>query len=341
MNNDPVDELAHVLKVIEEIWLKGTVSSVSLPSRVDEQRRVEQLLSDLKAIQDFTLALSNGDLSQTLLIKGRTAGSLKALQASLRHLTWQTKMVAQGDFSQRVDFMGEFAQAFNIMIKNLEEARSSLQQQATELAQMNTRLREEVEERTRAEAAVRQANAQLQKNLHEIQSLQVQLQEQAIRDPLTNLFNRRYLRETLERELAEAGRSHHQLSVSIMDIDFFKKLNDTYGHAAGDLMLQALSQLLHQQTRQADVVCRYGGEEFVIVMPDAPLDGARQRAEQLRSNIESLKVDFADKVLHATISIGIAAFPRHGHTSDELLRAADQALYTAKEAGRNRVVVQA
>ncbi len=184
---------------------------------------------------------------------------------------------------------------------------------------------------------IQEYNVRLQAQLAENMALQAKLREEAIRDPLTGLFNRRYLEETLDRELSRATRERSPLSLAVLDIDHFKLLNDTHGHAAGDVMLRSLAALLRDQTRAEDVVCRYGGEEFVVVLPATSLAHAMQRMGQLRSAVESLSVRHEQLVLQATISIGVAAFPDHGRTSRQLLQAADIALYEAKHGGRNRV----
>ena len=303
---------------MERLWLTGDYPG-ELPGSPDDQNRLKELLANLQAIQEFILALSRGDLSKSLKMKGITAGGSKALQSNLRHLTWQTQKIAQGDFSQRVDFMGDFSEAFNSMVQSLVDARRQLEERAMELSQ---------------------ANEQLQAQLVEIQRLQAELREQATRDPLTNLFNRRYMQEILDHELASAQRLQCATAVLMMDIDHFKRLNDTYGHKAGDLMLQALGGLLQEDTRASDVACRYGGEEFVVIMPGATMEAAHCRAERLRSQFEELRLNFSGTPLQATVSVGVAVFPVHGDTGDALLHAADQALYAAKAGGRNRVVGQ-
>lgn len=199
-------------------------------------------------------------------------------------------------------------------------------------------LTEDITGHKNKETELREANALLQNHLAEIEALQGELREQTIRDPLTGLFNRRYLDETLSRELSRAKRENSPLSVALLDIDYFKPLNDTHGHDAGDLMLQSMALLLRGHTRSADVVCRYGGEEFVVVLPATALENAQQRMEQLRCALETLRVPFNRIELHTTVSIGIATFPLHGKTDAALLRAADMALYAAKGAGRNRVM---
>lgn len=173
-------------------------------------------------------------------------------------------------------------------------------------------------------------------NLH----LQATLREHALRDALTGLFNRRYLEATLEREFKRVTRGLRPLGLIMLDLDNFKRLNDTFGHLAGDAVLKALGALLLSRVRGEDIACRYGGEEFALVMPEAPLDVTRARAEQLRESIQQLVISYEGRALGPiTVSVGVAAFPEHGRTREVVLRAADQALYRAKAEGRDRVVV--
>jgi diguanylate cyclase (GGDEF)-like protein/PAS domain S-box-containing protein len=197
---------------------------------------------------------------------------------------------------------------------------------------------EDVTERRQAEQARREAHEQLQAQLAEIRLLQAKLAEMAIRDGLTDLFNRRYLDETLEREIARARREGHPLSLVMIDLDRFKEINDTYGHQAGDEVLKALADQLRHQVRAEDVPCRYGGEEFLILLPGMPLAAATERAEGWRVDFAGQVVRFGEFELRNTASFGVASYPEHGKHPDELTRCADQALYRAKAAGRNRVV---
>jgi diguanylate cyclase (GGDEF)-like protein/PAS domain S-box-containing protein len=197
----------------------------------------------------------------------------------------------------------------------------------------------DVTDRKEVEKDLRHAMDRLQTQLIEIGLLQSQLREQAIRDALTNLFNRRYLEETLERELARAAREVYPLCIVMMDIDHFKNVNDTYGHEAGDLVLKTLAETVTKQSRQGDFVCRYGGEEFVLVMPNISIDTAKERVTSLHKTISSMNIAFGRFNLNITVSMGISCFPAHGKKKNELLRAADRALYTAKNSGRNRVCV--
>lgn len=164
------------------------------------------------------------------------------------------------------------------------------------------------------------------------------LRTQAIRDELTGLYNRRYMEETLTRELARAVRTGSPLSLIMFDVDHFKTYNDTYGHAGGDALLRALGAAATASFRKSDVVCRYGGEEFVVVMPDAAIDGALARAEVLRLAVKQLAVHLHGKSLGAvTISSGVAAFPADAQDAHTLHAAADEALYSSKRNGRDRV----
>ncbi len=197
----------------------------------------------------------------------------------------------------------------------------------------------DITDRKEVEKDLRHAMDRMQTQLIEIGLLQSQLREQAIRDALTNLFNRRYLEETLERELARAAREVYPLCLVMMDIDHFKDVNDTYGHEAGDFVLKTLAEAVTRQSRQGDFVCRYGGEEFVLVMPNINLEFAKERVGALHRSISSLYIPFGRFNLNVTVSMGVSAFPLHGERKEDLLRAADRALYAAKHAGRNRVMV--
>jgi diguanylate cyclase (GGDEF)-like protein len=164
------------------------------------------------------------------------------------------------------------------------------------------------------------------------------LRMQAIRDPLTGLFNRRYMGEALERALRRAEHGGQPLSMIMFDVDHFKRLNDTSGHQAGDDLLTHISSLLQARTRREDIACRYGGEEFLLILPGAPLEAALRRAEELRHAIRETTLEQRGQPLGPiSVSAGVACFPEHGTTADELLRAADSALYRAKDLGRDRV----
>jgi diguanylate cyclase (GGDEF)-like protein len=171
-------------------------------------------------------------------------------------------------------------------------------------------------------------------------NLQTKLENQSIRDSLTGLFNRHFMQISLERELARAARRKQILAVFMLDLDHFKTFNDTYGHASGDTVLRAISDIFRSNVRTEDIACRYGGEEFTIILPDVTPAVAYERAESVRRAVESLRMplerEFYDQF---TVSIGVALYPSDGEEADQLLRRADQALYRAKRLGRNRVVL--
>lgn len=168
--------------------------------------------------------------------------------------------------------------------------------------------------------------------------LRERLHEQAVRDPLTGLFNRRFMEESLKRELLRVERSEQSLAVLMMDIDHFKIYNDKYGHEAGDLLLTEVAKLIRSRIRGSDIACRYGGEEIVLVLPAVVEETVWQRTEMLRLEISQLRLVYAGEILEpVTVSVGIAMCPKDGKTPQDLLKRADQALYAAKEAGRNRI----
>lgn len=174
------------------------------------------------------------------------------------------------------------------------------------------------------------ANLRLRESLH----------EQAIHDPLTGLFNRRHMNDVLEREVHRAGRRQTPLSLIMMDIDFFKQFNDRYGHPAGDILLREIAAFLLRHVRAEDIVCRYGGEEFILILPGATLEDGQRRAEQLWEETRHIEVNYHGQILDpVTLSFGLAVYPEHGDNAEILLRSADDALYKAKAAGRNNIVI--
>jgi diguanylate cyclase (GGDEF)-like protein/PAS domain S-box-containing protein len=175
----------------------------------------------------------------------------------------------------------------------------------------------------------------------EMHALQERLREESIHDALTGLYNRRYLEETLARELILAEREGYPVGVIMGDLDHFKVVNDHYGHLAGDDVLRVFGNLMRQHARGSDIYCRYGGEEFLLVMPGMAEQQAVERAEELRSTMAAAPVGHGPSTIAVTASFGVATFPRDGRTGDALIAAADRAMYAAKAAGRNRVSVGA
>ncbi len=205
--------------------------------------------------------------------------------------------------------------------------------------QRSINLRDTRRQLRQREQALYTANADLQVQLNENHKLQAQLKEQANRDPLTGLYNRRYLDSTIARELAHAKREGQPLWLMLIDIDHFKAINDTYGHPMGDEVIKGLAHLLHDKARADDVVCRYGGEEFLLLLPNMQQPIALARAEQWRQAFADMVIAHDGLQIRATLSIGMADYPVHGLTQEDLIGNADRALYRAKSQDRNCVVV--
>jgi diguanylate cyclase (GGDEF)-like protein len=168
---------------------------------------------------------------------------------------------------------------------------------------------------------------------------QLELNLQAMRDPLTGLYNRRQLEESLHREVLRARRVGSPVGVMVIDVDHFKRVNDTLGHEVGDSALRGVAEVLASCVREEDIACRAGGEEFVIILPGTGKTALRSRAEAVRKTIEQASIPAGDGMLKLTVSIGLASFPSFGDTGQSVLRVADVALYKAKAAGRNRVIM--
>jgi diguanylate cyclase (GGDEF)-like protein len=292
----------------DDVGLEEVVSAIAsvlrtgrrpvLPEEIVATERLDDLLDQLVDITRFAMALSKGDLEQELRHSGVAAGSLKGLQGALRHVSWQAQRVAGGDLSQRMDFMGAFAAAFNSMVEALAEARAALEAK----------------------------NAKLQRQ-------SAQLEELATTDALTGLWNRRKFNELVAGEVARAYRYSQPVSLGLLDVDHFKRVNDTYGHDVGDAVLRELADVVRGQVRSVDVVARWGGEEFVVLSPGIPVAGCAELAERIRAAAAGHMFPAVGRV---TVSVGVTEYT-HGDTPDSLFARADKALYAAKDGGRDRV----
>jgi diguanylate cyclase (GGDEF)-like protein len=332
-----VEIIGQLVTILNDVLQNGKPAT-QLSDPISNNPEFQDLVDQLDAMQQFVMALSCGDLSLDLTFKGKIAGSLKSLQAQLRHLTWQVQRIADGDLSHRVAFMGDFATGFNTMVEHISQSQDELEQHADELAQQRKAALNLMLDAQSARTEIEEMYQRLQDQLVENQALQAMLHDQAIRDGLTGLYNRRYLEETLRRELARADREKYPVSVIMLDIDHFKILNDSYGHQAGDIVLQTIGKQLLFRTRFSDIPCRYGGEEFVIIMPNVSIETALKRAEELRVFFAQTKITYEGQSIQATFSAGLSVYPRDDCTADGLIHAADVAMYAAKSAGRNSVV---
>jgi len=303
----------------------------SIPAGLESVGPLQRLYSDLISLRGVLYAASSGDLSKKVPLNGYTGGALKSLQANLKHLTWQTKMVADGDFSQRVDFMGEFADAFNAMVVQLDQTLTELVAKKTELSGINAELLKEIGVRRRIEAALRHSREELKRL--------------AITDSLTGLYNRGYFNKVAAGEIERALRHYHPLSIMMFDIDHFKRINDTFGHSCGDRVLKMIAATTSEVFRVSDILARYGGEEFVALLYETSAPKAAEVAERLRQAIERSVVQTDGDPIRVTASFGVS--DRFGRTDaqpvteilSDFIAGADRAMYASKNAGRNRVTV--
>ncbi len=196
---------------------------------------------------------------------------------------------------------------------------------------------QDITRRKVAEIKLQESNIQLQKEIQQIEVLQESLRAQAVRDPLTNLYNRRYLEETLEREISRAQRTGNSVSVMMIDFDNFKEVNDQFSHLIGDQALQAFAEILKKTSRREDIACRYGGDEFLLILPDLAAVDAYRRAEDWRKSVSDLLFETPRGKANVTVSIGLATFPQDGSSAEDLINGADQAMYAAKQQGKNLV----
>lgn len=293
----------------------------------EKARAVHEYLTTLRSILD---AFARGDLSGDIKLRGVVAGRLKALQANLLHLTWQIQQVAGGDFTQRVEFMGEYAAAFNSMVEQLDNALRALRSKEEALTGLTHALQTEVAEKAEALAALSKSEARFK--------------HMAEHDALTGVLNRRSFYELAAVEFKRAEEKNYPCSLALIDIDFFKKLNDSYGHLEGDAALRHVTQTMTAALRHGGIIGRYGGEEFVVLLAGPDLDTAKKVAERLRVFVAESPLQTPKGPISMTISIGLAhVSPGHGKSREGsfcefVLNIADEALYAAKHAGRNRLV---
>lgn len=290
----------------------------------------------VREIHDYLLELrkqlgeyAKGDFSTEIKMRGTMAGLIKTLQANMKHLIWQMENVQSGNLDQRVDFMGEFSHAFNKMVRQLDDALTSLKAKEAELLAITSELRLEVEKRGAALAA-------LTKSEENFRFL-------AEHDPLTNLLNRRSFFTQAEMELSRATLMDNNSCVALMDIDHFKAFNDRYGHPAGDQALRHIADIGQSTLRVNDSLGRYGGEEFIFLFAKSNLEQGTMAAERIRVLIENSPVKLEKREVAVTASFGVVAVPPNTDVNDILKKAierADAALYRAKAEGRNRVCAE-
>jgi len=284
--------LNKALSLLREVVHEKTLPDY--PPELADEETVQELYAELADIRQFVYEIANGNLSPRLETKGYMAGALKMLRSNLSHLTWQTKMIASGDFTQRVDFMGDFAASFNSMVEQLEAANEELTLLASQ-------------------------------------------------DSLTQVANRRVFDNHLSREWERAARNKTTIAMILCDNDYFKQYNDTYGHQAGDACLRKVAGVMKGAVRRpVDLVVRYGGEEFALVLPETDADGAGHLAQSILEAVRNLKIPHSSSkaASYITVSCGVSSALPGKQSPGILIGTADEALYEAKAKGRNMVVVQ-
>lgn len=327
-----MDDRSEIDVILEHVGkLIHAPTSPEFPQKFAESvkfHEIHEYFVELRAIlNDF----SRGELKHDIRLRGVLAGRLKALQANLLHLTWQIQQVAQGDFSQRVDFLGEFSDSFNDMVVQLDTAVTALKQKEEELTALTRALQSEVEQKTAVLTALRKSEA----NFRYL----------AEHDVLTGALNRRAFFDAAIVEVARARKAGVYCSAAILDIDKFKRFNDTYGHLEGDNALKHVTGVVKSALRQNDLLGRYGGEEFVILFPAVDKAVGGHVAERIRQTVADSPVRLKNgEEVQVTVSIGLANIPpglggkRDQAFLEEVFRHADSALYMAK-INRNELVV--
>lgn len=283
--DEVLELLSHLLKdhkIKTEIVEDLNTASTQYPA-------LKGIIDTIVDLRTLTSSLGKGQLDEDVKSRGFLISNLKALQSNLHHLVWQMTQISKGDFSQRVDFLGDFSDSFNAMCEQLEYQNSTL----TELAQY---------------------------------------------DSLTKLANRQYLDQYLSTLFERTKMTGNSFALMMIDIDFFKKVNDNYGHDIGDAVLVAASQYFGEIFRSTDFVARYGGEEFIAVLPNVEIEQALVTAERARAYFDEHPIIINDDlVIQITISIGVSVFESSDHSFEETIKRSDNALYAAKRNGRNRV----
>ncbi|MDR2612872.1 MAG: diguanylate cyclase [Deltaproteobacteria bacterium] len=302
-----------------------------LPPEYADWDTFHSLYQHTSEIKNALINFAKGELDLRMVKKGATSGNLKAILANLQHLAWQFKVAASGDFSHTVDYMGEFSEAFNLMTSSLARNERQLREKQEELAKLTVELRKEIRRRDQVEAALKASES----NYRDL----------ALHDPLTKIYNRGYFNEAGGREVEIVRRRGEELALLMMDLDKFKRFNDTFGHLSGDAALIHTTVIVRELQRKTDIFARYGGEEFVLLLPQTNLNDSLDIGERLRREIAS-RFDPAPNCHDPiTISIGIAALTQRtavkARNTEALLKLltsrADEALYMAKTLGGNKV----
>lgn len=315
--------LNHIHKLLHE------PAEPELPQELRENAVLCGIHEYLIGLRGTLTQFSSGDFSRDITLRGVLAGRLKTLQSNLRHMVWQVQQVDNGDFTQRVDFLGEFSQSFNHLVEQLDATLTAMRNKEQELLTLSKSLEYEVEQRNFTLRALEQSEAEFR--------------YLAEHDPLTEVLNRRSFFDLAQRELMHAYGSKECCCLALLDVDLFKRFNDTYGHLEGDCALKHVAGISKTGLRQGDIMGRYGGEEFIFLFPRTELAQGIAVAERIRLCIAEHPVRIAQGEAFITASLGVTAILPDRRNNDFLqllqraIRTADFALYSAKDSGRNCV----
>ena len=302
-----------------------------LPESLAHIPEVVELHGKISKLREAMSCFSKGAFDHKLSASGICAGYLKALQANIRHLNWQVRAVADGDFTQSLTFMGELSESFNEMTKKLAFTVQRLTNKEEELLGLTAELKQEIEARIKVEVNLRASESRYRK--------------MAVYDWLTGVYNRRHFMELAQSELGRSLRGGMPMSLVMLDVDHFKQFNDAFGHLNGDLCLQHVAGVITSTVRRMDVVARFGGEEFVIMLPETELETAFAVAERIRATLEALPVKLElGETATITASLGVTEVQQDSdldleNMAMQAINWADMAMYQAKTAGRNKVKI--
>ena len=291
----------------------------------------EKMLTIRKALA----ALATGDLTSAIPGDGFIADACKTFQAHLRHICWKALQISNGNYQQRAETFGEVAESFNGITEVIHKLTRQLYTKEEALLNLSKAFQEEVKRNTEKRVAI----------VKELKQSETAFKYQAEHDPLTEIFNRRSFFAVVRPHVKSHRNLHKECCIALLDIDFFKTFNDTYGHAVGDEAIRHIVKYSSMCLRQSDCMARYGGEEFIFFFPETDLRQGKLAVERIRSSIAAHPFMLEGKnPVHVTVSIGICAVPLQGkiqQVNDDVLQytinQADKALYAAKRNGRNRV----
>lgn len=321
------DMLATALTLLHQCLHDGQCDIV--PDELQQVEEFAAMLHDFQLIQKHIFSMARGKINEPIPLGGHTGNLLKELQSALQQVVLKARRCTVGDFSSDVGNMGEISEAFDVMGKTLQSALTRLERQKDELMQLSLNLQREVDARIHVEA-----NLRLE---------QIRLQKLASTDSLTGLANRRYFFQIAVREIERIRRTGSKACLAMLDIDHFKKLNDSFGHSAGDKALYQIVHTISSLIRPYDLVGRYGGDEFIFLFPETGVDVTYMILERLRDSIEQAHITVGQGDTYITVSIGLTEIDTSLDSSDSALdyaiARADEALYKAKGHSRNYICV--